>query len=58
IMKVHIFMLIVVISAFSNVAFSAPFSNEKHSILAERQCPSCPCGVECCVDCADPICCG
>ncbi|CAG8582453.1 15645_t:CDS:1, partial [Funneliformis caledonium] len=37
-MKLHIFMFIIVISAFSHVAFSAPSSNEKHSSLVKRQC--------------------
>ncbi|CAG8489579.1 3157_t:CDS:2 [Funneliformis caledonium] len=43
-MKIHIFMLIIVISAFSNVAFSAP-SSEKHSSLVKRQECMCMYGV-------------
>ncbi|CAG8631989.1 9966_t:CDS:2 [Funneliformis caledonium] len=45
IMKIHIFMLIIVILAFSNIAFSAPSSSEKHSSLVKRQ-EECTCAKE------------
>ncbi|CAG8656924.1 13522_t:CDS:1, partial [Funneliformis caledonium] len=35
--KIHIYILIIVILALSNVAYSAPASSEKRSSLVKRQ---------------------